>query len=75
LTGATTRPTGCCVLERKGWIVKRVFSAASYSRILLDLLRLTLQNGHMGWYSVKLALHLGQYQAITGIHTGIAMLM
>jgi hypothetical protein len=25
-----------------------------------------LQNGHIGWYPVKLVLHLGQYQAMRG---------
>lgn len=29
-----------------------------------DLLSLILQNGHTGWYSVKLVLHFGQYQAM-----------
>jgi len=30
----------------------------------LDLYSLRLQYGHIGWYSVKLVLHLGQYQAM-----------
>jgi len=35
----------------------------NHSECQLDLLTLMLQNGHIGGYSVKLDLHLGQYQA------------
>jgi hypothetical protein len=31
-----------------------------------------LQNGHIGWYSVKLVLHLGQYQAMASSLTLIS---
>ena len=36
----------------------------SHSEYQLDFLSLMLQNGHIAWYSVKLDLHLGQYQAM-----------
>jgi hypothetical protein len=44
----------------------------NHSKDQLDLLSLMLQNGHIGWYSVKLVLHLGQYQAMASSRTLIS---
>ncbi len=44
----------------------------NHSKDQLDFLSLALQNGHVGWHSVKLVLHLGQYQAMASSRTLIS---